>query len=76
MLKNYTHVVTVEEQTLDGGFGSAICEILCDIGLSPKILRLGLPEKYIFENGSRDHLLDTHGLSVKNIVSHIKKFVK
>jgi transketolase len=76
ILSNYTHVVTIEEQTLDGGFGSAICEAICDLGLNKKVLRLGLPERFIFENGSRDHLINTNGLSVQNIVEKIKTFIK
>jgi transketolase len=76
ILSNYTHVVTIEEQTLDGGFGSAICEAICDLGLNKKVLRLGLPERFIFENGTRDHLINTNGLSVENIVEKIETFVK
>jgi transketolase len=75
-LANYDYVVTVEEQSLDGGFGSAICEFICDKQLTNKVLRIGLPNRYIFENGSRDHLLDTNGLSVNCIASKIKQFVK
>ena len=75
-LKSYDYIVTIEEQTLDGGFGSIISEFICDNQLSHKLLRLGLPEKFIFENGSRDHLIDTHGLSVEEITNNIKQFIK
>ena len=54
LLKEYIndcdYVVTCEEQTLSGGFGSIICETLADIGLQKNILRIGLPDRYIFEN--------------------------
>ena len=76
ILNNYTHVITIEEQTLDGGFGSAICEAICDLNLNKKVLRLGLPERFIFENGTRDHLINTNGLSVENIIEKIETFVK
>jgi deoxyxylulose-5-phosphate synthase len=76
ILDNYTHVVTIEEQTLDGGFGSAICEVICDKGLNKKVLRLGLPERFPFENGTRDHLINTNGLSLENIINKIENFVK
>ena len=39
------------------------------------ILRIGLPERYIFENGSRDYHLDNNGLSVDDIHSKIKDFI-
>jgi transketolase len=75
-LINYTHIVTLEEQTLDGGFGSAICETICDLNLNKKVLRLGLPERFIFENGTRDHLIDTNGLSVEEILIKIENFIR
>jgi transketolase len=75
VLSNSTHILTLEEQTLDGGFGSAICEFICDNNLSCNVLRLGLPERYIFENGSRDYLIDANGLSVANIFDSAVKFI-
>lgn len=74
-LKEYTHIVTIEEQTLDGGFGSAVSEFIVDNQLNHKVLRLGLPERYIFENGNRDHLINTNGLSAENIYNNIKSFI-
>lgn len=76
VLEGYTHVVTLEEQTLDGGFGSAVCESICDNDINIRVLRLGLPSKFIFENGTRDHLLNTNGLSVDKIINKIITFVK
>lgn len=72
---SYDHLITLEEQTLSGGFGSAVCEVVCDLGNKNRILRLGLPEKYIFENGTREEVLDSNGLSVENIYNEIKKFI-
>tara|TARA_R110001592_G_scaffold168615_3_gene404810 strand:- start:31 stop:570 length:540 start_codon:yes stop_codon:yes gene_type:complete len=76
VINSYSSLVTLEEQTLSGGFGSAICEALADAKHMVPILRLGLPEKYIFENGSREHLLDTHGLSEEAIFENIVNFLK
>jgi transketolase len=64
---SYSHIITIEEQTLSGGFGSAVCEMSNDLSLNHKILRLGLPEQYIFDNGTREELLDMHGLSLDRI---------
>jgi transketolase len=75
-IREYDVVVTIEEQNLFGGFGSAVCEVLADQGAQKHVLRLGLPEKYIFDNGSRDHLLDTNGLSDENIFNNIVTFVE
>jgi 1-deoxy-D-xylulose-5-phosphate synthase len=40
-------LVTVEEGVLAGGFGSAVWETLSDTGVAPRILRVGLPDRYI-----------------------------
>ena len=73
-ISEYDLVVTLEEQTLSGGFGSAICEAVSDEDLRKSVLRIGLPERYIFENGNREHLLNTNGLSVDEIYDKILKF--
>ena len=74
-VSEYDYVITLEEQTLSGGFGSAVCEALADKNIQKPILRIGLPERYIFENGSRDYHLDNNGLSVENIHSKIMEFI-
>jgi transketolase len=67
-------LVTLEEQTLSGGFGSKVCELVSDCRLKKDVLRIGLPEGYIFENGNREHLLDTNGLSAEEIRKKIIDF--
>jgi 1-deoxy-D-xylulose-5-phosphate synthase len=40
-------LVTVEEGVLAGGFGSAVWEALSETGATPRILRVGLPDRYV-----------------------------
>jgi 1-deoxy-D-xylulose-5-phosphate synthase len=40
-------LVTVEEGVLAGGFGTAVWEALSDGGLAPRIMRVGLPDRYV-----------------------------
>ena len=40
-------LVTLEEGVLAGGFGSAVWETLSDAGATPRILRVGLPDRYV-----------------------------
>jgi transketolase len=72
---SYDYIIIVEEHQLDGGLGSIICETLSDLGVKKKILRIALPEQYIFENGNRDQLLDSNGLSVQNIIDRMNAFL-
>jgi 1-deoxy-D-xylulose-5-phosphate synthase len=40
-------VLTVEENQLAGGFGSAVVEALEEIGVSAKVHRLGIPDRFV-----------------------------
>jgi 1-deoxy-D-xylulose-5-phosphate synthase len=60
-------VVTVEENALQTGFGSAVLEAVHDarIGTGP-IVRLGLPDRFV-EHGERGELLAELGLDATGI---------
>lgn len=62
-------VVTVEESSLMGGFGSALLEVASDLGHEvSRIRRLGIPDVFV-EHGERDELLADLGLDVAGIVN-------
>jgi 1-deoxy-D-xylulose-5-phosphate synthase len=62
-------VITVEENTLCGGFGSAVLEAANDAGLpTDRIKRLGIPDRFI-EHGERGELLAELGLDVAGLMS-------
>ena len=60
-------VVVVDEQTPSGNLASAVFEGFSKNGYYPKIVSRCLPERYIFENGGREYLLNQNGLSEKSI---------
>jgi 1-deoxy-D-xylulose-5-phosphate synthase len=47
LMAEHELLVTVEEGVLAGGFGSAVWETLSDAGLPSRILRVGLPDRYV-----------------------------
>lgn len=62
-------VITVEEGTLCGGFGSAVLEAANDAGLrTDHIKRLGIPDRFI-EHGERAELLSDIGLNVDGLIA-------
>jgi 1-deoxy-D-xylulose-5-phosphate synthase len=62
-------VISVEESTLCGGFGSALLEAANDAGLpTGHIRRLGLPDRFI-EHGERGELLADLGLDVDGLIA-------
>jgi len=61
-------VITVEENVLTGGFGSAVLEAAADAGLDTRRMhRCGLPDAFV-ELGDRDELLGLHGLDVDGLI--------
>ncbi len=65
-------VVTVEEGTLEGGFGSALLEAANGAGLDTRgIIRLGLPDRFI-EHAERGELLASLGLDVDGICTAVR----
>jgi 1-deoxy-D-xylulose-5-phosphate synthase len=63
-------IVTIEENTLCGGFGSAVIEFLEKTGSRVKVHRIGIPDKFI-EHGPRATLLKIAGLDAEGIAKKI-----
>jgi len=74
LVKSHKIIVTVEENTLMGGFGSAILETLNRWRIKRDVLRLGIPDRFI-EHGSRNLLLEKIGLSKEGIALRIEEFI-
>ena len=66
-------LVSVEENVLAGGFGSAIAELLADRGLgaSTRLHRIGLPDAFV-EHGPQALLRELHGLTAEGIVRAVE----
>lgn len=76
LAKSHHLIVTVEENTILGGAGSAINEFLAQENLLVSILNLGLPDIFL-EHGNPSAMLKECGLDsvgiVKSIQNHLKK---
>src|SRR5262249_48415542 len=63
-LEQMPFVITVEEGTLEGGFGSAVLEAANDAGVDSRhLVRLGIPDRFV-EHGERAELFAELGLDV------------
>lgn len=67
--------ITIEENAIAGGAGSAVSETLSALGISLPILHLGLPDQYI-EHGSREELMEICQLTSDGIRASIQDFMK
>ena len=73
-INEYENILCVDEQST-GGLSHSILELLNENNIFKKLNIIKLPEKYIFENGGRDLLLDKYNLSPKKIASFIKNLL-
>ncbi len=63
------HIITVEEHVLDGGFGSAVVEMIMDQGLSGNtIKRIGIDDRFV-EHGPQDVLRRDYEIDSQAIVN-------
>ena len=65
-------VVTVEDNVLAGGFGSAVAEVLADEEVGTPLLRLGIPDRFL-PHGKRELLLAELGLDAGGIAERVRK---
>jgi len=70
MADGHSLVVTVEENVLMGGAGSAVNECLVENGRQTAVLNLGVPDRHV-EHGSQQQQLEEIGLSVAGIRQRI-----
>ena len=68
-------LVTVEEGVLAGGFGTAVWESLSEAGPSPRILRVGLPDRYV-THGSPALLHEEVGFTGPRIAERIEAAIR
>jgi 1-deoxy-D-xylulose-5-phosphate synthase len=66
-------LVTIEENAVIGGAGSAVSELLAAEGLSLPLLQLGIPDRFI-EHGSRDSCLAAAGLDLAGLGASIESW--
>ena len=69
---HHNFIVTVEENVVSGGAGSAVLEALSEMQLSCKTLVIGIPDKF-FEHGSQKEVLKICGLDKNTIKRKIVK---
>ncbi|MDP7422411.1 MAG: 1-deoxy-D-xylulose-5-phosphate synthase [bacterium] len=67
-------LVTIEENNLPGGFGSAVLEALNMLRIQTPVLRLGLPDQFI-EAGSVEELLQAVGLTAGGMSANVVDFL-
>lgn len=66
-------LITVEEHSVIGGLGSAVCDVVCDKNLAP-VHKIGIKDVF-GESATAEELLEKHGLDAKGIYKDIKTYL-
>ncbi len=72
---SHTSIITIEEGTLIGGFGSAVSDYLHDNNKHNNLYRLGVPDNFI-QHATRNELLEEIGLTADNLIKFINDIDK
>ena len=65
--QRFRHIVTVEEHSIVGGFGSAVCEVIAEEGANCRVHRIGMEDVYSTIVGTQDYLRGEYRMDAKAI---------
>ena len=71
----FNKIITLEDGSREGGFGSAVLEWMDDNGYHPDIVRLGLPDRFV-EQGTVAELQHITGIDAEGIRRAIENMTK
>ena len=71
MAQSHELILTIEENVVAGGAGSAVNEVLAASGINIQTVNLGLPDQHL-KHGKPDHVLAQCGLDSASIVKRVK----
>jgi 1-deoxy-D-xylulose-5-phosphate synthase len=74
VFSRFKRIITVEDGTVSGGFGSAILEFMSDNNYEARVKRLGIPDKFI-EQGKNEELHHECGYDTEGIIRAVKNMI-
>lgn len=72
--ENTGKIVTIEEHSVIGGLGSAVCDVIAEKATA-KVMKIGINDTF-GESGSAHQLISKYGLDANSIYSRVKRFVR
>jgi transketolase len=69
-------IVTIEEHNREGGFGSAVAEAMAESGIPARLVRVGVPDRFCTEVGTREHLMAAMGMDAEAVAAAGRRLVK
>ena len=71
IFKEHKTIITIEDNVIDGGFGSRVNKFMVDNNYKSKIINIGLPDEFV-QHGNAEDIYEYVGLSSKCIAKRIK----
>jgi 1-deoxy-D-xylulose-5-phosphate synthase len=71
--QKYSHIITLEDNVLAGGFGSSVLEFLSLHKFKTQVTRFGWPDRFVEHGDSVDQLRKLYGLTEQQIISNISR---
>ena len=75
LARRYGNLITVEEHTVIGGFGSAVCETVAGAGIACRVHRLGLEDTFTTVVGNQAYLRHMYGIDADAIAKKTEAIV-
>ncbi|MFJ4124063.1 transketolase family protein [[Kitasatospora] papulosa] len=68
-------IVTVEEHWAAGGLGSAVAEVVADLGAACPVRRVAVADRFAAGTGGHRHLLARNGISRATVTDHVRRLL-
>ncbi len=73
--RRFSRIITVEDGCINGGLGSAVAEFISDHRYHTRLVRLGIPDRFI-EHGTQKELYTDCGYDADSIARTIRNFTE
>ena len=74
IFSKFDKIITVEDASIVGGLGSAVIEYMNDNSYKAKVLRLGIPDRFV-DHGTQEELYRECGFDAQGIVAAARNLV-
>lgn len=72
LANRYDNIITLEEHTIIGGFGSSVCEIVAETSAKAQVTRFGILDEFTSKVGKQNELRKYYHIDCESLMSYIK----
>ncbi|MGW6056042.1 transketolase family protein [Streptomyces sp. NPDC055189] len=68
-------IVTIEEHWAAGGLGSAVAEVVAELGVACPVRRVAVADRFAAGSGGHRHLLARNGIRAATVIEHVRRLL-